>query len=136
MNFHLVLTGTALRILLWEELPEWGHWFNILLARLPTSLRTLYAQWKCSWCSGFWIALALHAITGQWLIPDLANLNIQHGLVASIIGWFLDAIASATLINMLHLTIKAIGLPAMKAEFMKSIGLAPNEIVKDPKGSK
>ena len=79
MSFHLALMGISLYILIWEKLPEWGTWFNALLAKLPQPLQTLYQQWRCAYCAGFWIALALHAVTGQgyaFLGGDAAFLNL------------------------------------------------------------
>ncbi|MCU9848318.1 hypothetical protein OEZ60_09885 [Defluviimonas sp. WL0024] len=119
MTFELVLIGTALHILIWEKLPEWGSWFNALLARLPGPLRALYGQWHCPYCAGFWIALALHALTGLWTVPALAGLPARLGPPGDAIGWFLDALASATLIYAAILSLKAVGLPAMKAHLMK-----------------
>ena len=64
MTFELVLMGTSIHILIWEKLPEWGTWFNTFIAALPGPLRSLYEQWHCPYCAGFWIALVLHGLTG------------------------------------------------------------------------
>ncbi|MFW8593223.1 hypothetical protein [Cribrihabitans neustonicus] len=119
MTFELVLIATAVHILIWEKLPEWGSWFNSLIAALPRPLRKLYDQWHCPFCAGFWIALLLHGLTGLWTIPALAELPAFLGAAAPLVGWGLDALASAVLIYAAIIGLKAIGLPAMKAELMK-----------------
>lgn len=119
MTFELVLIGTAIHILIWEKLPEWGTWFNTLIAALPSPLRSLYKQWHCPYCAGFWIALVLHGVTGFWTIPELATLPDYLGITAPFIGWILDALATATLIYAAIIGLKAAGLPAMKAHMMK-----------------
>jgi len=131
MNITTVLIGLALYVLIWEKLPQWGGWFNAVLKRLPGPLQTLYEQWRCPYCVGFWMALALHALTGVWTLPALADLSEFLGAVSPFIGWFFDALATATLILVGKLALDAIGLPAMKghamkAEFMKSIGKGEN----------
>ena len=119
MNYELILIGTAIHILIWEKLPEWGTWFNTFIAALPGPLQTLYGQWRCAYCAGFWIALCLHGLTGIWTIPGLATLPGYLGVTAMPIGWFLDGLGTATLILTSVLTLKAIGLPAMKSHLMK-----------------
>ncbi|MES0882451.1 hypothetical protein [Roseibium sp. SCP14] len=119
MTFELMLVGTAIHILVWEKLPEWGTWFQTLLRLLPQPLQTLYEQWRCPYCAGFWIALALHAVTGFWTIPALADLPSYLGLFREPVAWTLDALATATLIYVAVLAVKAIGLPAMRAHIMK-----------------
>lgn len=120
MTFELALLGVALHLLVWEKLPEWGTWFKTLLKLLPKPLQTLYEQWHCPYCAGFWIALVLHAVTGFWTISGLANLPTYLGLFRGPVAWFLDALATATLIYAAVLTLKAIGLPAMRAHMMKA----------------
>jgi hypothetical protein len=44
MTFELVLIATAIHILIWEKLPEWGTWFNTFIAALPRPLSSLYEQ--------------------------------------------------------------------------------------------
>ncbi|WP_299667864.1 hypothetical protein [uncultured Ruegeria sp.] len=119
MTLELVLMATAIHILIWEKLSEWGTWFNRFIAALPRSLSSLYEQWHCPYCAGFWIALMLHGLTGFWTIPKLATLPKYLGVTAIPIGWTLDALASATLIYAAIIGLKAIGLPAMKAHMMK-----------------
>ncbi|AUQ58926.1 hypothetical protein PhaeoP30_02023 [Phaeobacter inhibens] len=98
MTFELTLLGTAIHILIWEKLPEWGTWFKTLISLLPSPLRTLYEQWHCPFCAGFWIALALHWMTGFWTIPELNELSTRLGTVGTPVAWILDALATATLI--------------------------------------
>ncbi|MCV0429066.1 MAG: hypothetical protein K5905_26735 [Roseibium sp.] len=126
MNYELMLMGAAIHILVWEKLPEWGTWFNTFLEHLPRPLQALYDQWHCPYCAGFWIALLLHAVTGFWTIPGLANLPAYLGILRDPVAWVLDGLATATLIYTAILSLKAIGLPAMqahmmKADFMKSV---------------
>ena len=126
MNLTPALLGIALHILIWEKLPEWGGWFNALLARLPAPLQTLYEQWRCPYCAGFWIGLALHAATGLWTLPALAELPAFWGAAAPALGWTLDALATATVILTGRIALEAVGLPAMKGfmmkgEFMKNL---------------
>lgn len=118
MAFELTLIGAAIHILIWQKLPEWGSWFNALLAKLPRPLQTLYSQWHCAYCAGFWIALVLHALTGFWSIPALADLVGTMRGFGMPLAWFLDGLASAMLIYLTVLATKAIGLPAMKAHLM------------------
>jgi len=120
MSFHLALMGISVHILVWEKLPEWGTWFNTLLVKLPQPLQTLYQQWRCAYCAGFWIALALHAVTGFWTIPALALLPGYWGPFGPIVGWVLDALATAVLIVAGVLALRAVGLPAMQAYLMKA----------------
>ena len=126
MDLTTTLIGFSLYILFWEKLPEWGGWFNALLKKLPRPLQGLYEQWRCPYCVGFWMALALHAATGLWTLPVLENLPAFWGAAAPVVGWFFDALATGTLILICKLSLEAIGLPAMKghmmkAEFMKGI---------------
>ncbi|ATG36034.1 hypothetical protein PhaeoP23_01894 [Phaeobacter piscinae] len=119
MTFELTLMATAIHILIWEKLPEWGTWFNTFIAALPRPLSSLYEQWHCPYCAGFWIALVLHGLTGFWTIPDLASLPGYLSVTAIPIGWILDALATATMVYAAIIGLKAIGLPAMKAHMMK-----------------
>lgn len=87
---------------------------------MPRPLKSLCDQWYCPCCAGFWIALVLHALTGFWTLPGLENLPSFVGVLREPVAWTLDALAAATLIYAAILTIKAIGLPAMKAHMMKA----------------
>ena len=97
VNFELAIMGLAVHILIWSKLPEWGSWFSKLIGLLPSPLRKLYEGWHCPYCFGFWAALALHAFTGIWTLPALSSIP-DLGIVGLIIVWFLDALATATLI--------------------------------------
>lgn len=119
MNLELVLIGVAIHLLFWEKLPEWGTWFNSIIAALPRPFRTLYEQWHCPYCAGFWIALVLHGLTGMWTLTELSELPAYLGHLALPLAWFLDALATATLIYAAIIGLKALGLPAMKAHLMK-----------------
>ncbi|AXT34511.1 hypothetical protein D1820_05720 [Phaeobacter sp. LSS9] len=119
MTFELTLLGTAIHILIWEKLPEWGTWFKTLISLLPGPFRRLYEQWHCPFCAGFWIALGLHWMTGFWTLPALNGLSDRLGTTGVPVAWTLDALATATLIYTAIITLKAVGLPAMKAHMMK-----------------
>lgn len=125
MSFEAALIGAAIHLLFWEKLPEWGTWFNRFIAALPAPLRTLYAQWRCPYCAGFWIALCLHGATGLSTLAALDVLPAFWGELAAPLGWFLDALVTAVLIQFIVLALGAIRLPAMhammlKKEFMKA----------------
>ncbi len=120
MDLTTTLIGFSFYILIWEKLPEWGTWFNALLKWLPRPIQALYEQWRCPYCVGFWMALALHAATGLWTLPVLENLPLFWGALGPVIGWFLDALATGILILICKLSLDAIGLPAMKAYMMKA----------------
>ncbi|GAA4833426.1 hypothetical protein [Algivirga pacifica] len=97
INFELALMGLAIHILIWNKLPEWGTWFNKIIEALPTPLQKLYEGWHCPYCFGFWIALVLHAFTGIETLPALSYMP-DWGIIGHIGAWFLDALATATLI--------------------------------------
>ena len=130
MNFTPALIGLAAYILIWEKLPTWGTWFNAVVTRLPRPLQTLYEQWRCPFCVGFWMGLVIHAATGFWSLPTLAQLPAYWGVFALPLGWTLDALATGTLMLIGKIALDAIGLPAMKShlmrdEFMKSFVSTP-----------
>jgi len=119
MEFAPALMGLSIYILIWEKLPEWGTWFNWLLARLPAPMAYLYQAWRCPYCFGFWVALALHAMTGLTTLPALSNMPDTLGTMAQPLAWFLDALATATVILVGKLAIDAIAAPAIKGHTMK-----------------
>lgn len=98
MNIELALIGLSVHILVWDKLPEWGEWFPRLLQALPRPLSQLYEGWRCPYCFGFWISLALHAVTGLETLPALAEMPAYWGSLGTPVRWFLDALATATLI--------------------------------------
>ena len=108
LNFTNVILGIALYILIWESLPEWGGWFNAILKKMPVPFQSLYEMWRCAYCVGFWMGLGLHATTGIWTLPALAELPAYWGHAAPVISWFLDALATATLIYVGKLIIDVI----------------------------
>lgn len=115
MNFEIPLIGLAVYFLFWDKLPNWGTWFDWILARMPRPVQYLYKSWKCAYCSGFWIALALHSATGLWFIPELATLPDYWEPAGPAIGWFLDALAAAMMIFIAKTVldmIKRVGKPA------------------------
>ena len=124
MTPELLILGTAIYLLFWEHLPHWGTWFNRILAALPSPLQTLYEQWRCPYCVGFWIGLTLHALTGMWLFPAFADLPAWLGPLAAPLGWVFDALAFAVLNKLAVLVLNAVGYAAIlghdaKAAFMK-----------------
>jgi hypothetical protein len=118
MNLTLALMGLSLYILLWEKLPDWGNWFNSLLEKLPRPLAYLYDAWHCPFCFGFWAALALHGLTGIMTLPELNTPPGYLGALGQPIAWFLDALATATLVMAGSLGFKAIAVPAIKGHQM------------------
>ncbi|UUO24206.1 hypothetical protein FGD67_13955 [Colwellia sp. M166] len=114
MNMTLALMGLSIYILLWEKLPDWGNWFNWIIERLPRPLAYLYQAWQCPYCFGFWVALALHGITGLQTIPALETMPSYIGFGGTAIAWILDALATATLIMLGQLCLNAIAMPAIK----------------------
>lgn len=115
MEFHVALMGLAVYLLLWDKLPNWGTWFKSIIAGLPQPVQTLYRQWNCAYCSGFWIALTLHALTGLWTIPALAEAPAYMGQLGILANWFLDALAGGTLIYAANTALKALGAPVLWA---------------------
>ena len=94
MAIENILLGIAIHQLFWEHLPHWGTWFDRLLKMLPQPLQTLYEQWRCPYCAGFWIGLAVHAMTGRFLFGAFAELPSYWGQLAchwlgSLMPWFL-----------------------------------------------
>lgn len=118
MNFTLTLMGLAIYILIWEKLPDWGGWFNWIIERLPNPLAYLYEAWRCPYCFGFWIGLVLHGVTGIQTIPELEAMQAYLGKAGVLIAWFLDALATATLIMLGQLLLNAIAVPAIKGHKM------------------
>ncbi|SHG88465.1 hypothetical protein [Cognatishimia maritima] len=123
LNIPTLILGVSLHMLLWEHLPHWGTWFSRLLGVLPRPLQTLYEQWRCPYCAGFWIGLLLHAVTGQWFIAGFVQLPEFWGPAAVPLSWFIDALAFAALNKFGVLTLTALAYPAMlghqaKEEFM------------------
>lgn len=133
MNFTLALMGLSIYLLLWEKLPEWGNWFNAIIRRLPQPLAYLYEAWHCPFCFGFWIALALHALTGLMTLPALEALVLTSSISASALFWFLDALATATLIMAGKLLLNALAGPAingyrMTEEFKRRFVVQTDEL--------
>ena len=113
MDFSIVLVGLSLYILIWEKLPDWGTWFNYLVERLPAPLAYLYQAWRCPYCFGFWIALALHYLTGTYTLAAMHNMPDEFGVVGAFMGVFLDSLAAALLIMLGKLSLSAISGPAI-----------------------
>ena len=73
MTYQNLILGISIYLLLWEHLPHWGRWFKRLIAALPGPLQTLYEQWRCPYCVGFWIGLGL--VGAEWRWDDDAGLS-------------------------------------------------------------
>ena len=114
MSFSTALIGLSIYILFWEKLPEWGNWFNWLVAQLPKPLAYLYQAWHCPFCFGFWADLAIHGLTDMWTINSLSSMPTYLGDYGIAIAWGLDALATATLIMFGQLCLNAIAVPAIK----------------------
>jgi hypothetical protein len=126
MNIEPIIIGYAIYLLFWEKLPEWGTLFNRFIDHLPKPLQTLYGDWRCPYCSGFWIALAVHGLTGLQTLPALNTMPDYLGTAALPLAWFLDALATAALVLFVHLAFSAISGPAiqghkLRAEFKASM---------------
>ena len=119
MELELAVMGLALHLLFWDKLPNWGSWFRAIIEAMPARLQTLYGQWNCAYCAGFWIALVLHAVTGLWTIPALAAPPGYTGLLGLPVAWFLDALATGTLIYVATMGLKALGLPILRARLLR-----------------
>ncbi|MDC0739273.1 hypothetical protein N6L24_13375 [Cognatishimia sp. SS12] len=124
LNFSTLLLGVSLHMLFWEHLPHWGTWFNKALAALPQPLQTLYEQWRCPYCAGFWIGLVLHAVTGAWFVPAFADLPSFWGAAALPLGWVLDALVFAMMNKLGVLTLTALAYPAMRGHEAKAAFMA------------
>lgn len=112
INIELALIGYALYVLIWEKLPEWGQWFNWIIARLPAPLAYLYEAWRCPYCFGFWAALSAYFLTGIHTMPSLFVEPTNIWLTSIYI--FLDALVTALIILIMKLAQSAIAGPAIK----------------------
>ncbi|MCB1330564.1 MAG: hypothetical protein KDK28_14530 [Maritimibacter sp.] len=113
MTYQNLILGISIYLLLWEHLPHWGRWFKRLIAALPGPLQTLYEQWRCPYCVGFWIGLGLHAVTGTWLFPAFAQISADWGPLGGVLGWFFDGLAFAVLNKTGVIAINALSYPAL-----------------------
>lgn len=120
MNLTPALLGLALYILIWQKLPEWGTLFNTILSKMPRPIQTLYRDWQCPYCVGFWFGLALHAVTGIWTLPALIELSTHWGALGIVSAWFLDALATGTLILVGKMTIDAMSFAAIKGVLLRT----------------
>ncbi|WP_224813621.1 hypothetical protein [Hasllibacter sp. MH4015] len=123
MNIEMLILAASVHALIWEHLPHWGTWFMRMIEALPRPLQTLYGQWHCPYCAGFWIALVLHGITGIWTFEAFAGFSVAWGGLAAPLAWVFDALATALLVKTTMLTLNALSGPALagyraKAEFM------------------
>ncbi|MFY0594879.1 MAG: hypothetical protein JXQ85_00475 [Cognatishimia sp.] len=120
LNLPNLLLGISIHMLIWEHLPHWGSWFNAILKRLPKPIKSLYEQWRCPYCAGFWIGLALHGATGTWFVQAFADLPAFWGPLATPMGWFFDGLVFAALNKLGVLTLTAISFPAIRGHELKA----------------
>lgn len=113
MTYEILILGIAIHLLFYDHLPHWGTWFKRFIAALPKPLQTLYEQWRCPYCAGFWIGLALHGITGMWFLPAFAELPEAFGMARNILGWFFDGLAFAVMTKFGVIVINAASYPAI-----------------------
>ncbi len=118
MHLEVALMGLAVHILIWDKLPEWGSWFPALIDRLPRPLRYLHDGWQCAYCFGFWISLSLHAFTGIWTLSALATIDHRAGF-GTPAAWFLDALATGTVIYFARHALGTLSWGAAKGYFAK-----------------
>ncbi|OHU88129.1 MULTISPECIES: hypothetical protein [Pseudoalteromonas] len=118
MNISLALIGLSLHILIWEKLPDWGNWFNWIVEHLPRPFRYLYDSWSCPYCFGFWVALLLHALTSTYTLESLQHMPNYLGVMSQPVAWVLDSLATALLIMVGSLGLKALAVPAIKGHEM------------------
>jgi len=124
MAIENILLGIAIHQLFWEHLPHWGTWFTRGLKLLPHPMQSLYEQWRCPYCAGFWIGLGVHAATGNYLFAAFADLPAFWGSFGTPLAWFMDALVFAALNKLGVLAVHAIGLPALKGHQAKEAFLA------------
>ncbi len=127
MNIEILILAISIHALIWEHLPHWGIWFMRIIGALPQPLQTLYGQWHCPYCAGFWIALALHAVTGTWTFTGFAGFAQSWGGAAAPLAWFFDALATAILIKTGALLLNALSGPAIKGYQMKAEFIAARD---------
>lgn len=113
MALENLILGVSIHLLFYEHLPHWGSWFNAILTRLPRPLQTLYEQWRCPYCAGFWIGLALHAVTGNWFLSEFANAFETLGPAASATAWLADGLAFAVACKLSVISLSALTYPAI-----------------------
>lgn len=112
MSIQVVLLVWSCHMLLWEKLPEWGTWFNHMIARLPAPLAYLYQAWHCPYCFGFWAALSVHLITGEstfsWAMAE------QSSVLLLMLSWVCDALVTAVLVMLISVVYSALSGPAVR----------------------
>lgn len=124
MTYQNLLLGIALHLLFYEHLPHWGTWFMKIIKALPKPLQTLYEQWRCPYCCGFWIGLALHGLTGDWLFPIFAEFASHIGVAGAVLAWFSDALVFALLTKLGVILVNALTYPALLAMVKKQEWMA------------
>lgn len=101
MNFELALITLAVWFFLAKKFSNWT-WVTALTDIFPGPVKALGKAWMvCSFCGGFWIALALRGVTGWQTLPALSRLHFT-------IDWPLDALATAMLVTIVALPLEVI----------------------------
>lgn len=127
MNIEMILLAASVHMLIWEHLPHWGTWFMALIGKLPQPLQTLYAQWHCPYCAGFWIALGLHGVTGIWTFDAFADVALRWGGAAAPMAWVFDALATALVVKLIVIAVNALAVPAINGHKAKAAFLAERD---------
>lgn len=131
MNIEMILLAASVHMLVWEHLPHWGSWFMAGIGKLPQPVQTLYGQWHCPYCAGFWIALALHALTGLWSFDAFAGVAARWGGLAAPMAWCIDALATALVVKVIVMAVNALVAPAIKGHRAKAAFLAARDAEAD-----
>ncbi len=102
MNFELPLITLALWFFIAQKFSNWKWVRAVTNVIFPGPLNTLWKSlMTCSFCGGFWIALALRGVTGWQTLPELSSLHIG-------LDWTLDALATAMLATIVALPLQLI----------------------------
>ncbi|MEO0487615.1 MAG: hypothetical protein AAF092_17065 [Pseudomonadota bacterium] len=113
MAIENLILGISIHLLFYEHLPHWGTWFMAGIRRLPQPLQTLYEQWRCPYCAGFWIGLVLHALTGTWFLAAFDGAFSVLGPFAEVASWCADGLAFAVMSKLGVMALSALAYPAI-----------------------
>lgn len=131
MNIEMIVLAASVHILIWEHLPHWGTWFMSGIGKLPQPLQTLYGQWNCPYCAGFWIALGLHGATGVWTFDAFAEVATRWSGLAAPMAWVFDALATALVVKVIVMALNALAGPAIKGYQAKVAFVAARDVAED-----
>lgn len=108
MRLEVALITLAVWFFLTKKVPGWPGfgWLD----RLPGPFGWVWQGWKaCAYCGGFWIALAVRAVTHLQTLPALSGLPWP-------VDWVLDAFATAILALFGYLVIETMAGPIREKE--------------------